>query len=188
MIYLFDNYLLMHLTTFFHVSDFSRLVKTSKQFREQIVLELLKTRIEESFSLTISNRHCLQSCQIDNELRRITFPANIKCRFSGQDDSIVYLTDNETIRIVTPCREYEWSMCITSLGYTLDDELGCRIYTLNYYNLVLQIFVDVNNDEILKINFTKQPDYHILYSFWIWIVNSITDKILMKDYQFISFS
>ncbi len=47
MIYLFDNYLLMHLTTFFHVSDFSRLVKTSKLFREQIVLELLQNRMEQ---------------------------------------------------------------------------------------------------------------------------------------------
>lgn len=188
MIHLFDNYLLMHLTTFFYVSDFSRLVKTSKLFREQIVLELLQKRMEQSFTLTISNRHCLQ-CYQRIGVNQISFPANIKCRFSGQDDdSIVYLTDNETIRIVTPTREYEWSMCITSLGYTLDDELGCRIYTLNYYNLVLQIFVDVNKDKILKINFTKQPDYHILYSFWIWIVSSITNKILMKDYRYISFS
>ena len=187
MIHLFDNYLLMHLTTFFHVSDFSRLVNTSTLFREQIVLELLRKRITQSFYLTISNRHNLQSVQIVCE-NQISFPANIKCRFSGQDDSIVYLTENETIRIVTPCREYEWSMCITSFGYTLDDELGCRIYTLNYYNLVLQIFVDVNKGEILKIQFTKQPDYHILYSLWIWIVNSITNKILMKEYQYISFS
>lgn len=189
MIHLFDNYLLMHLTTFFHVSDFSRLVKTSTLFREQIILDLLRKRIEQSFYLIISNRHVLRCFQFDCE-NQITFPANIKCRFSGkeEDDSIVYLTDNQTIRIVTPCREYEWSMCITSLGYTLDDEIGCRIYTLNYFNLVLQIFVDVNKAEILKINFTKHPNYHILYSFWIWIVKSITDKILMKDYQYISFS
>lgn len=174
MIHLFDNYLLMHLTTFFHVSDFSRVVKTSTLFREQIVLELLKKRITQSFLLTISNRHILQSVQIVCE-NQISFPANIKCRFSVQDhddDSMVYLTDKETITIVTPCREYEWTGYITSLGYTLDDELDCRIYTLNYFNLVLHIFVDVNKGEILKFQFTKQPDYHILYSFWVWIVNS----------------
>ena len=187
MIYLFDNYFLMHLTTFFHISDFSRLVKTSTLFREQIVLELLQKRMEQSFSLTISNRHVLRCFKIIDKTQ-ISFPANIKCRFSGYDDSIVYLMENETIRIVTPCREYEWSMYITSLGYTLDDELECRIYTLNYFNLVLQIYVDVNKGEILKFQFTKQPDYHILYSFYIWIVNSITNKILMKDYQYISFS
>jgi hypothetical protein len=181
----------MHLTTFFHVSDFSRLVKISTLFREQIVLELLRKRITQSFLLTISNRHILQSVQIVCE-NQISFPANIKCRFLGydfyDDDSMVYLTDKEIITIVTPCKEYEWSGCITSLGYTLDDELDCRIYIVHYYNLVLQIYVDVNKGEILKFQFTKQPDYHILYSFWIWIVNSITDKILMKDYQYISFS
>ena len=174
MIHLFDNYLLMHLTTFFHVSDFSRLVKTSTLFREQIVLELLKKRITQSFYLTISNRHILQSVQIVCE-NQISFPANIKCRFLGydfyDDDSIVYLTDKETITIVTPNREYEWSGCITSFGYTLDDELECRIYIVHYYNLLLQIFVDVNKGEILKFQFTKQPDYHILYSFWVWIIS-----------------
>jgi hypothetical protein len=170
MIHLFDNYLLMHLTTFFNVSDFSRLVKTSNLFREQIVLELLRKRITQSFYLTISNRHVLRCFQFDCE-NQITFPANIKCRFSGQDVSIVYLADKETITIVTPCREYEWTGYITSLGYTLDDELECRIYIVHYFNLLLQIFVDVNKGEILKFQFTKQPDYHILYSFWVWIIS-----------------
>ena len=61
MLQFFDNYLLMHLTTFASAADFSTLVKTTHLFREPMVLECLERRLSDSISIDISDRIVLRN-------------------------------------------------------------------------------------------------------------------------------
>ena len=178
MIQRFDNYLLIHLSTYMSLPEFTKLTMTSHLFREPLVLDYLKKLICNSFSLNISNRIIIEDYslrEINNDLTEITFTnKNITYNFSGQyKENSVSLYNFETITITTPARQYEWSgyICKMSLDY-----VGYRVYYLDYYNLKLEIFIDAYNREITKIRFEyPQKVDHSFFKTIVYLFYSLFD-------------
>lgn len=182
MIQRFDNYLLIHFSTYMSLPDFTKLTMTSHLFREPLVLDYLKQMICNSFSLNISNRIIIQDYslrEISNDLTEITFTnKNITYNFSGQyKENSVSLYNFETITITTPARQYEWSGYICKMSLDFDNDSNYRIYSLDYYNLKLVIYIDSYNTKINKIRFEYPSKVkHSFFKTILYFMNLLFDK------------
>jgi len=198
MIQRFDNYFLMHLTTFFEVCDFIQLTKTSKLFREQIVLDYLKQRIDEKIVLNISNRIILKNYSLremdDKKSNELIFETE-NLGYSYQeifDNNALMMVYIETITITTPTRQYEWSGYISQMNLLYDNDIGLRIYCLDWYDLQLQIFIDSYTRQVTKIRFVfPQIKKHIsfaqrLYSYAFVFVCSLFEEAKFTKQRYIS--
>ena len=200
MIQLFDNYFLMHLTTFFELRDFIQLTKTSNLFREQIVLDYLKQRIDESIVLNISNRIILKNYSLreidDRKTNELVFETE-NLGYSYQeiyDNSTILMLYIETITITTPTRQYEWSGYISQMNLSCeyDDNIILRIYYIDWYELQLQIFIDSYNKQVTKIKFVfPQIKKRIsiaqrLYSYALVFVCSLFEEAKFTKQRYIS--
>ena len=190
----------MHLTTFFEVCDFIQLTKTSNLFREQIVLDYLKQRIDESIVLNISNRIILKNYSLreidDRKSNELVFKPE-KLGYSYQeifDNSTIMMLYIETIKITTPTRQYEWSGYISQMNllYQYEDDIGLRIYCIDWYDLQLQIFIDSYNKQVTKIKFvfpqiTKRVSIaQRLYSYVLVFVCSLFEEAKFTKQRYIS--
>jgi hypothetical protein len=189
----------MHLTTFFDLRDFIQLTKTSNLFREQIVLDYLKQRIDESIVLNISNRIILKNYSLreidDRKSNELVFKTeNIIYRFYEFNKNALMMLDIETITITTPTRQYEWSGYISQMNllYQYDNDIGLRIYCIDWYDLQLQIFIDSYNKQVTKIKFvfpqiTKRVSLaQRLYSYALIFVCSLFEEAKFTKQRYIS--